>query len=66
MDMKIILEGYFQKFDPVNRNTGRIYDENTYKGLARKYEIEMKMKLEKLNTYFSCFFLFSFVLFINI
>jgi len=44
MDMKIILEGYFQKFDPVNRNTGRIYDENTYKGLARKYEIEMKMK----------------------
>lgn len=44
MDLKTILEGYFQKLDPVNRNNGRIYDENTYKALARKYEIEMKMK----------------------
>jgi len=44
MDMKIILEGYFQKFDPVNRNNGRIYDENTYREQVRKLEIEIKVK----------------------
>lgn len=44
MATQIILEGILQKFDPINRNNGRIYPENTYKGLARKYEIEMKMK----------------------
>ena len=39
-----ILEGYFQKFDPVNRNNGRIYDEKIFREQLRKYEIEMKMK----------------------
>jgi hypothetical protein len=38
---KIILEGYFQKFDPINRNNGRIYDQNIYREHAR---ILMKMK----------------------
>jgi hypothetical protein len=47
MATQIILEGILQKSDPVNRNNGRIYDENTYKGLAKKYEIEMKMKNRK-------------------
>ena len=42
--MKIILKGYFQKFDPVNRNNGRIYDENTYREQVRKLEIEIKVK----------------------
>lgn len=40
--MKIILEGYFQNFDTVNR--GRIYDENTYREQVRKLEIEIKVK----------------------
>jgi len=40
--MKIILKGYFQKFD--NRNNGRIYDENTYREQVRKLEIEIKVK----------------------
>jgi hypothetical protein len=44
MDMKIILEGYFQSFDPINRNNGRIYDENIFREQLRKYEIEMKIK----------------------
>ena len=44
MDLKTILEGYFQKFDPVNRNNGRIYDENTYREQVRKLEIEIKVK----------------------
>ena len=44
MDMKTILKDYFQKFDPVNRNNGRIYDENTYKEQVRKLEIEIKVK----------------------
>jgi hypothetical protein len=43
--MKIILEGYFQSFDPVNRNgPSRIYDENIFREQLRKYEIEMKIK----------------------
>ena len=44
MDMEKILEGFFQKFDPINRNTGRIYDENTYREQVRKLEIEIKVK----------------------
>ncbi len=44
MDMKIILEGYFQKFDSINRNTGRIYPEKLFQEQLKNYEIEMKMK----------------------
>lgn len=43
MATQIVLQGILQVF-PQKTNSGRIYDENTYKGLARKYEIEMKMK----------------------
>jgi hypothetical protein len=44
MATQIILEGYFQKFDPVNRNNGRIYPEKLFQEQLKNYEIEMKMK----------------------
>jgi hypothetical protein len=47
MATQITLEGYFQKFDPVNRNNGRIYDESIYREQLRKLEIEIKMKNRK-------------------
>ena len=47
MDTQIILEGILQKFNPVNRNNGRIYDEKIFREQLRKYEIEMKMKNRK-------------------
>jgi uncharacterized protein YaiI (UPF0178 family) len=44
MATQIVLEGILQKFNPVNRNNGRIYDEKIFREQLRKYEIEMKMK----------------------
>lgn len=38
-----MIQGILQAF-PQKTHSGRIYDKNTYKVLARKYEIEMKMK----------------------
>jgi hypothetical protein len=44
MATQIILEGILQRFDPINRNNGRIYDEKIFREQLRKYEIEMKIK----------------------
>ena len=44
MATQIVLEGILQKFNPVNRNNGRIYDEKIFREQLRKYEILMKMK----------------------
>lgn len=47
MDIEIILKGILLKFDPVNRNNGRIYDEKMYREQIRKLEIEIKIKNRK-------------------
>lgn len=41
-DKEILLKGYFQKFDHINRNNGRIYAEEEFKKHLRDLDIEMK------------------------
>jgi hypothetical protein len=41
---KFILEGYFQRFDTVNRNNGRIYPENVYKTYFKRVNRKSKIK----------------------
>jgi hypothetical protein len=41
---KFILEGYFQRFDTVNRNNGRIYPENLIGTYFKRFKRKSKIK----------------------